>query len=67
MDSYIIRIYRRDSNNQPLAGIIEPVGNNLNSLKSNPFNDPEKLWTLLSLPNKPGTSGPKKNQNSRKK
>jgi len=66
MDSYIIRIYRRDNNNKPLAGTIEPVGNNLKSLESNQFNDCEKLWTLLSLPDKPDKSGPETNQNRRK-
>ena len=50
MDSYIIRIYRRDNKNQPLAGTIEPVGNHLNSLQTNSFNDREKLWALLSVP-----------------
>lgn len=57
MDSYIIRIYRRDSNNQPLAGTIEVVGSNSKSLQSHPFNDREKLWELLALPHKPDNSG----------
>ncbi len=53
MDSYIIRIYRRDNKNQPLAGTIESIGNDLKALESSPFNDSEKLWTLLSRPDKP--------------
>ncbi len=52
MESYIIRIYRRDPKYQPLAGIIERVGER-NSFASHAFNDREQLWAQLSLPEKP--------------
>jgi len=50
MESYIIRIYRRNDCNYPLAGTIELVGKDLDQEQINSFNDREKLWTLLSLP-----------------
>ena len=62
MDSYIIRIYRRDNKNQPLTGTVELVGEKIDSLQRNPFNNPEKLWELLSVTNKPGKFDPQNNQ-----
>jgi len=50
MDSYIIRIYRRDKHNHPIAGTIERVGKDLAQDQRNRFNDKEILWELLSLP-----------------
>ena len=64
MDSYIVRIYRRDNHNHPLAGTVEPVEKNHAQEQRNPFNDQEKLWALLSLPDKRRNLSAGKNGNS---
>ena len=52
MESYIIRIYRRDGHDHPLAGTVEMIEKDINRSDKYSFNDRQTLWELLSLPDK---------------
>ena len=56
MESYIIRIYRRDEQgNSPLRGLVEMVG----AVGQDAFGTKEELWNILSYAKKPGRRGRK--------
>ncbi len=44
MDSYIVRIYRQDDEQDAFAGIVEVVGTE----EKKPFKTPEELLTILN-------------------
>ena len=51
MESYIVRIYRRDEDESHLMrGVIEEVGID----EQNSFGTKEELWNILSIAKKPG-------------
>ena len=45
MSHYIVRIYRRNDQGRPLAGIVEIVGD---ASTQYPFRTAEELWEILS-------------------
>ena len=52
MESYIIRIYRRDEQgNSPLRGLVEMVG----AVGQDAFGTKEELWNILSFVKRPGS------------
>ncbi len=51
MESYIVRIYRRDEQGDaPVRGMIETVG----AVDQEVFGTKEELWNILSTKQKPG-------------
>lgn len=61
MDSYLVRIYRREENNPKLlVGVVEEPGNNGKKAFSNLY----ELWGILN-PVKRIKRTPKKNSNSK--
>ncbi len=60
MESYIIRIYRRDENDH-LAGLIEVVANGTTAA----FTDRDELWSILAQGKGIASSRPKANARKR--
>ena len=63
MESYIVRIYRRDEQESfPVRGMVEKVG----AVDQEVFGTKEELWKILSHANKPRRRGrkssPKRNK-----
>ncbi|MBI4006381.1 MAG: hypothetical protein HY356_06895, partial [Gammaproteobacteria bacterium] len=56
MESYIVRIYRREEQgNSPLRGLVEKVG----AVGQDAFGTKEELWDILSYGERPKRSGGK--------
>lgn len=61
MESYIVRIYRRDEQDgAPVRGMIETV----DARDQEVFGTKEELWEILSALNSPGKKQKKKNHRS---
>ena len=51
MESYIVRIYRREEqDNSPIRGLVEKVG----AVGQDAFGTMEELWNILSFVKRPG-------------
>jgi len=59
MESYIVRVYRREEQgNSPVRGMVEKVG----AVGQDAFGTKEELWKLLTIAKKPGFPGRKVNK-----